>query len=111
MRRETPRQILARRALERCEWCGQAEGREVHHRKFRSRQGGDGLGNLVLLCGFGNTSGCHGRAHTEAAEATRLGFTVPSWGDPTSTPVFLAAWRLWALLQDDGDFVFTDPPA
>lgn len=83
----------------------------MHHRKFRSRQGGDGLGNLVLLCGWGNTSGCHGRAHTEAEEATRLGFAVPSWGDPTETPVLLAAYGLWAMLHDDGFFVFADAPA
>lgn len=45
-----------------CEGCGKP-GSQVHHRRFRGRGGEHNLANLVMLCGVGNTDGCHGRAH------------------------------------------------
>lgn len=105
--------MLERRSFGRCEACGAARGTEVHHRQFRSRGGRDGFANVVLVCGRGNHTGCHGRAHSEATWATPAGYAVPSWADPAEVPIYLAPWKLWALLSDDGSFVFTDeqPPA
>lgn len=113
MRRETTREVLERRSFGRCERCGAGRGTEVHHRQFRSRGGRDGFANVVLVCGWGNHTGCHGWAHSEAEAATAAGFAVPSWAEPAETPIYLAPWKLWALLDDDGSFVFTDdqPPA
>lgn len=93
----------------RCEWCGRGTPTpDLHHRQFRSRGGGPGAANAVALC-----RDCHRRAHTDAAQAAAAGFAVASWGDPSTVPVYLAPWALWALLADDGSFTFTDdqPPA
>lgn len=43
---------------DRCELCGYISGLERHHKVYRSRQGTNDPGNLVLLCKV-----CHGAAH------------------------------------------------
>lgn len=70
-----------------CEGCGGAPATEVHHRKFRSRGGLHNLGNLLHLCGWGNHTGCHGRAHSADPPE---GWAVHSWDDPLLTPVIHA---------------------
>lgn len=81
------------------------EGRNLHHRKLLSRGGEDWPSNLITLSGSG-TTGTHGWAHANPAEATRLGFMVPSWvDDPADVPIYLAGLRNsreWHLLGDDG---------
>lgn len=81
------------------------EGRNHHHRQLLSRGGEDWPSNIVTLSGSG-TTGTHGWVHANPAEATRLGFMVPSWvADPAAVPIFLADSRgvqFWALLGDDG---------
>jgi 5-methylcytosine-specific restriction endonuclease McrA len=53
---------LLKRVLERdgwrCQKCGSLEDLQVHHQKYRSRQGGDSLANLVTLCAY-----CHMEEH------------------------------------------------
>lgn len=44
----------------RCAFCGRPET-EKHHIVPRSQ--GGAKGPLVSVCGFGNTSGCHGLLH------------------------------------------------
>ena len=44
-----------------CAVCGRFPV-EKHHVVFRSRGGSNGA--VIPLCGFGNTSGCHGLAHS-----------------------------------------------
>jgi 5-methylcytosine-specific restriction endonuclease McrA len=55
---------LWRRVLERDNWtcqiCGSKQNLQVHHKKLRSRQGGDLESNLISLC-----SNCHDRLHNE----------------------------------------------
>lgn len=51
---------------DRCIVCGRPAS-ENHHLVYRSHGGKDGP--TVPLCGFGNTSGCHGAVH-----ANRLHF-------------------------------------
>lgn len=52
-----------------CVVCGRSDHVERHHYVWRSwgqLYGADGRPMekpVVTLCGFGNTSGCHGRAH------------------------------------------------
>lgn len=43
-----------------CPFCGRLATNR-HHIVFRSQGGGDGP--TVNVCGFGNTSGCHGLLH------------------------------------------------
>jgi 5-methylcytosine-specific restriction endonuclease McrA len=53
---------LLKRVLERdgwrCQKCGSLKDLQVHHRKYRSRQGDDSLANLVTLCAH-----CHTEEH------------------------------------------------
>lgn len=85
------------RAQGRCERCGcddlgsRWDGFSVHHRLPRSRGGGNGPENLLVLCGSG-TSGCHGfvESYREAAYECRL--LLRTGQDPASEPVFLRSW-------------------
>lgn len=93
-----------------CACCGIAisEGASRHHRKLKSRRGGDEVSNGILLCGSG-TTGCHGWAHAEPAEARQLGFTVYSHEDPRQVPVAHVLYGL-VYLDDDGGVSKTPPP-
>jgi hypothetical protein len=99
------------RANGRCEWCGIGIDRpEIHHRLFRSRGGGHGPENLVALCGWGNTTGCHGRAHTDAAAAEAAGMSIPGGGDPFLVPiasVMFGGLTMW--IHADGFTSFDGP--
>lgn len=92
------------REAQRCAKCGEVvwSNGSRHHRKLRSRRGGDEVSNGVLLCGSG-TTGCHGWAHDEIAEATALGFVVASHDDPREVPI-RHALHGWVLLDDVGGF-------
>lgn len=59
------------------------------------------VANGILLCGSG-TTGCHGWAHREIADATRDGYVVSRWGDEREVPVL--TWRGWMTLDDDGGY-------
>jgi hypothetical protein len=63
---------------ERCAWCG-SPAHDKHHAVPRSRGGTNGP--TIRLCGFGNASGCHGKAHAarlhfDYAEGRWLGIEV-----------------------------------
>ncbi|PRI10943.1 hypothetical protein B4915_08650 [Leucobacter massiliensis] len=42
--------------------CGRP-ATNIHHRRFLGRGGRHNLANLLALCGSGNHTGCHGKAH------------------------------------------------
>ena len=90
------------RALGRCERCGAnltMTGLEAHHRKLRSRGGGDELSNLAALC-----PQCHDWVHANPAAAEVSGWMVPTTTDPGSVAV-----RLWTdqtvRFDDAGGYV------
>lgn len=62
MVRECDRETMRAPSVEGdcCAVCGRYPA-ERHHVVFRSQGGGDGP--TIPLCGHGNTSGCHGKAH------------------------------------------------
>jgi hypothetical protein len=92
---------IDRRDRERCAWCGvPIFGGSRHHRKFRSRRGGDEVSNGVLLCGSG-TTGCHGWVHLYPSVARVEGFAVESWETPAEVPVRHFIYG-WVLLDDEG---------
>ena len=76
----------------RCVGCGdpvhgqRGVGYSVHHRKLRSQGGDNRLSNLVLLDGSG-TTGCHGLAHSEVAQARVSGLLLRSTEHPDQMPV------------------------
>lgn len=105
------------RANGRCEWCGRwTQALNLHHRLYRSRRfraDGGGIhdgGNLVALCGSGNHTGCHGRAHGAGPgdydAAIAAGMTIPSGGSPAAIPIRSVWFRLDAWLLPNGDFAF-----
>jgi hypothetical protein len=102
---------IDRREDQRCARCGRViwENGSRHHRKFKSRGGGDEVSNGVLLCGSG-TTGCHGWAHANPDEAREAGFAVNSWENPKDVPVrlFLAGGAP-VYLDDDGQW-WLEPP-
>ena len=65
-------------------------GREKHHRR-RRRVNYDGLAhsaaNGVTLCGWGNHTGCHGKAHGNVEWAKRRGLIVLPEQSPLEVPV------------------------
>lgn len=64
-----------------CRRCGM-RGSEIHHRQ-RRRDGGHGLGNMILLC-----SSCHKWAHANPVDARVAGFIVSAWvQDPATVTV------------------------
>lgn len=81
------RRLVLARSGGACEGCGRVVGLELHHRLFRSRGGLGGPENALALCGFGNTGGCHGRAHSGAGPG--LGWAVSAGADPAEVPVSL----------------------
>jgi HNH endonuclease len=109
----TTRVIVTARAMGRCEWCGRPAALQLHHRLFRSRGGSHGPENLVALCGSGNHTGCHGRAHGagpgDLEAAIAAGMTIPRGGDPRSVSIVSVIFRLPVWLLEDGDYEFDAP--
>lgn len=101
------RELLEKRSLGMCEGCGKAPATEAHHRLYKSRGGRGNLANAFALCGFGNASGCHGRAHT--GEGEKLGWSVPRWASPEQWPAFRFEAG-WVLLDNEGGWSVCDPP-
>ena len=92
------RAVVEERSGGRCEGCGAVGDLELHHRKYKSRGGTHDVHNLIALCGMGNTSGCHGVAHTKGYG---YGWAIPSWGRTGIWP----AWRFgdgWVVYDDNG---------
>ena len=100
---------ITARDRQRCARCGVIiwSGGSRHHRKFKSRRGGDEVSNGILLCGSG-TTGCHGWAHSNPRSARMAGFAVESNEDPRLVPVAHAVYgTVW--LDDDGGVSATPP--
>lgn len=83
-----------------CEICGEARATQKHHRLYRSHGTLDIVQNLLDVCGSGNHSGCHGRAHSDP-ERYANGWAVRSGFDPALKPV-LYRGQLMILTADGG---------
>jgi hypothetical protein len=77
---------------------------ELHHRKYRSRGGRHTMSNLVVLCGLGNTSGCHQWAHT-SPDARAQGYAIPSWVEESEeVPILVpspSGSKRWVLFTEN----------
>lgn len=82
------RQALCERAHGCCERCGKPSPLPVgtvHHRQKQSQGGPDDSWNCVWAC-----YSCNGGWIEDfPIEATRLGWTVPSWANPREWPVLM----------------------
>jgi hypothetical protein len=92
-----------------CVACG-GIGQEKHHRR-RRRENGDGKAhtpaNGILLCGWGNQTGCHGRVHSDPRWARPRGYVVRPGVDPATVPVWHHS-RGWIMLDEDGGWKAAD---
>jgi hypothetical protein len=100
---------IDKREQQRCARCGVViwNNGSRHHRKFKSRRGGDEVSNGLLLCGSG-TTGCHGWVHAHSLAARFDGFAVGEHEDPRAIPVLHAIYGL-VYLDDAGGFSSTPP--
>ncbi|AYD87395.1 HNH endonuclease [Microbacterium phage ValentiniPuff] len=90
--------MLHDRAGGHCEGCGRAGIRlEAHHRLFRSRGGRGQVENGLMLCGWGNHTGCHGVAHSANQP---IGWALRSWQHAIEEPYQDKAGQLWMLHPD-----------
>ena len=98
--------LLMTRGGARCDACGQflaGEPMERHHRQ-RRRDGGDRLGNILLL-----HRRCHQYWTQHPALARASGLIVSMSADPLLVPVL---WHgvAWVLLDDVGGMSASSPP-
>lgn len=100
---------IDQREQRKCARCGMAiwNNASRHHRKFRSRRGGDEVSNGLLLCGSGTTD-CHGWVHAHPVQARVSGFAVHTWENPRLVPVQHIMHGL-VYLDDEGGFSTTPP--
>lgn len=95
--------LIAERDAGACVSCG-GRGSEKHHRR-RRRENGDGLAhtpaNGVLLCGWGNHSGCHGKVHSNPQWGRERGYIVRPGVDPATVRLRHFS-RGWITLDKDG---------
>jgi hypothetical protein len=106
---EDRNRCIDKREQQRCARCGVViwSGGSRHHRKFKSRRGGDEVSNGMLLCGSG-TTGCHGWAHANPISARMVGFAVNADEDPRLVAVKHALHGL-VWLDDEGGVSSTPP--
>jgi 5-methylcytosine-specific restriction endonuclease McrA len=90
----------AERSAGLCEICGEKQATETHHRLHRAHGTLDTVENLIRVCGWGNHTGCHGRAHNDSKRYAN-GWAVRSGFDPALTSV-LYRGRLMILTADGG---------
>lgn len=94
------RAAVMARADGKCEICGIGARLEVHHRLARSHGGKHEVENLLALCGWGNHTGCHGKAHSDSLRYVH-GWAVRTGYDPGAVLVLYRGKLCW-LLADGG---------
>lgn len=102
------KEVVRERAGGRCEVCGKyAPGADIHHRLSKGMGGTSNkaihdASNLLAVCGWGNTSGCHGDIHGNGSFAKAMGHTVSRHTrySPLQIPVRMFDGMWW--LNDDG---------
>lgn len=88
---QAAREQIYARAGGRCERCGTSldhSGMDAHHRKLRSRRGGDELSNLVALCPKD-----HRWVHAHPTAAFLEGWMISSRTLPATIPITLPSGR------------------
>jgi 5-methylcytosine-specific restriction endonuclease McrA len=98
-----------------CASCGRHLGEQdwksIQHR-VRRQVGGNGLENLILLCGSATSPGCHRKAEDRSEEMHFRGYWLRSDEDPRLVPVMLFSEHgsgITAWLTADGQYSFEAP--
>lgn len=117
MNEQAARRIVRQRSGGDCEVriVGVCQGRATNfqHRKARIHGGDWSPSNGIDVCGSGNASGCHGYIHQHPMASIEKGWTVPSWADPSKTPVEVWMWgsmQAFAYLDDQGCLHLAEAP-
>lgn len=105
--------VYAREGMQ-CAACGVALGdgawKSIQHR-VRRQVGGNGLPNLVLLCGSATSPGCHRKAEDRIDEMHAAGFWLRADENPAEVPILLAGAdggiKVW--LTADGGYSTAAP--
>lgn len=93
-------ELVADRSFGLCEVCGLMQATETHHRLHKSHGGRDMAENLLRVCGWGNHTGCHGKAHSDPQRYVN-GWAVRTGFDPADVPVLYRGHRV-KLTADGG---------
>lgn len=91
------RRLVEQRSGGVCESCGVRYASDIHHRQYRSRGGTHDVHNLIHLCGWGNHTGCHGKAHTDGETS---GMSIRRGYRSVLIPMLRRG--VWVLPDDDG---------
>lgn len=91
------RRIIEARSEGVCESCGDRPASDIHHRQYLSRGGSHDVHNLVAVCGSGNHTGCHGRAHRDGE---REGLAIGRGYRSELVPLLYRG--VWVLPDDEG---------
>lgn len=90
------RNLINRRSMWMCEWCGRT-GQEIHHRK-RGHPRNHDAANMVRLCGP-----CHHICTYDMPKARDYGFVTDSITCAMFTPIAVLGLA-WATLTEDGAY-------
>lgn len=90
-----------------CEVCGKyAPGAEIHHRMLRGMGGSKkpnihNVESLIAVCGWGNTSGCHGDIHGNTDYSKAMGWIISRFSpyEPEQVPVRMWDGMFWLNLD------------
>lgn len=102
------RERVYARAKGMCEVCGKfAPGADIHHRLAKGMGGTSNKdihdpSNLIAVCGWGNTSGCHGDIHGNASYAKAMGWIVSKFTPYTPLQIPVRLWDGMWWLNNDG---------
>jgi len=92
------RKVVKARSEGRCEICHIAPATDMHHRRNRSQGGKWTPENLMHLCHMH-----HMHITVNPRTAREQGWSVPSYLDPASTPVWVTQ-REFVFLTTDGNY-------
>lgn len=102
------REIIRKRAKDRCEMCGAITAyHQIHHRRPRGMGGSKDPASGSPANGLWVHPGCHVKIESNREQAYEKGYLVRQGHDPSQIPVKIG--YLWYLLNNDGTMTPANP--